>query len=275
MADTTVNSTITEAITKAEEAVDKETADTTAATTTSDQSPTDKVEDKKEDKKEEGETEAEQAQKLWAALKNPETSGKVLEFLAQQAGYTKPPETKAEVKEQKNEILDILKEELGEEFSFLSDKLSKGIERILESKLKESTQDIRKELEQEQVSKLTKEAETASSELADKYFDKKELPKDVQKDMEALMTRYHPSPGQSVKEYLNELFEIVAQRNNIKLSSKEDRKKTDKNRNDVASQLGRNTSGKGTPDKDGEGAPKKYGSLSEAIKAAEEQVEKV
>lgn len=266
------NSTISQAINAAETEVEKLETDSSST------KQKEKVEEKKEpEEKEKKPTDSEKAQQLWDALKDPERSGKVIEFLAKEAGILKEPETKKEVVEQKDEILELLKAELGDEFDVMSEytkRLSKGIEKVLNKKLEESTREVKQSLEKTEVDKLTKEADAASKELADKYFDKDELPSNIQKDMEQLMTRYHPSPGQSVKDYLNELFQVVTSRNNIKLTSKEDRKKTEKNHSDVSSRLnsGKGASGRGSPDNTE--ANSKIMSLSDAIKAAEETVEK-
>src|SRR5882757_3555489 len=83
--------------------------------------------EKKEEVKSEPDPEellALQGKDLMRALQDPVKGRAVAQYLADAFGVNKTPETKAEVKEIKNDILEDLKEGLGEEFSIIEDRLA-------------------------------------------------------------------------------------------------------------------------------------------------------
>jgi len=77
------------------------------------------------------EEQAEEAKRLYQALRSPQASA-VIAALAQQAGIlNKPIETKAEERIAKKEIKEIIREHLGESYKFLADQLGPAIEAVL------------------------------------------------------------------------------------------------------------------------------------------------
>lgn len=254
--------TIASAVAAADASVDGEVKNGETPPTTE----TPKPDEKKAEKTPEDE-DAVKGKQLLEALKNPDTALQVAEFLAKQAGFSLAKITndkKAEAA--KDDILDTLKEELGPEFDYLSEKLGKAIGKILSSKVTEHTQDIRQKLEEKEVKELRDQGSAAQAKLAQDYFDKDELPEDVVADMSKLMERIAPSGNQSIDEYLKDIFFSVMGRRGNKLTTKDQRAKINKNRDSLDLRGAR----RAVPD--GEDKPTKYNSISEAVAAAEEAV---
>src|SRR5665213_606518 len=80
------------------------------------------------------------AKDLFLALNDPNSAKIVVEALAKQAGLI---ETKAEEKVVVKTITELLKENLGEDLSFLGDKLAPAIEATVKQLVAEQTKDIR------------------------------------------------------------------------------------------------------------------------------------
>lgn len=220
------------------------------------------------------ETELAQAQQLYLALKDPEQAPAVIEYIAKQAGYSKI-ETVKQAEEAKDAVLEALQESLGPDFEFLTPKLSKAINKILETKLSEHTQDIRENIAQERESKIRGETTTAYTTLSQKYFGKDEMPQNVMAEMSKLMETYKPATGMTVSDYLKDMLHTAASRldfdlRNVK-KNQQNETRVAKNRTDavgrLASERGAITESHvvGTPQN-------KKLSINEAIKRAEEEV---
>jgi len=98
-----------------------------------------------------------QALALLDALENPQTAGNVVKSLMNQLGI-EPPETKKEEKAAERTIKAVLKEKMGDDFSFISDKLGDALEEIL----RESTDKVRSEM-------LGREAQRTQEQLITQY----------------------------------------------------------------------------------------------------------
>lgn len=254
-------------------------ADKTKDSKIDDKTDKDKKDDKEAkkdpaDKKADEDEDAVQGKQLLQALRNPETAPAIIDFLIKQTGHKVDAPIKTETKKEeiKDDILSIISSELGDEFAFLSPKLAKALDKILTNKLSESTREIKATLEEKELENLNKQATEVRKELADKYFDKPDIPADIEKEMQDAMKRIEPTPGQTVKSYLEDLFYTVMGRRGTLLTTKDQRVKADKNKqSDVLNKL---TSNRATvPSKDTDGKSTKM-TLSEAIAAAEESVSK-
>lgn len=259
----TVNSAVTEAI-KTEEAKTE-----TPKTETKPAEEKKEPEKKEEKPAEDGLSEAEktQAEQLFKALKNPETQGSVIEFLAKQAGYQKI-ETKQEAKEVKDEVLETLKESLGEQFDFLADKLAPAINKIVDKKLTENTKDIREKLNEGEEDKLRSAADIKQRELAKEYFDSDAIPDDILEDMEKMMDKISPTKDMTVQQYVETVFYAVAGKRKLTPTTKTSKERTEKNKNDAASHL----ASSGAKQADAIPVGSKKMNLNEAVKAAMEAV---
>jgi hypothetical protein len=264
--ETTPPTTIASSIEAAEVELNKETKETKEEV----KEPVVK-EDVKEEKVEVDEMSAEdqiQAKQLFQALKDPEKAAIVIKFLAEQNGYNKI-ETKQEVKEAKDEVVESLKKSLGPDFDFLADKLAPAIKEILDAKLKESNQDIRATFEQAEETRLKGQADTAMSKIAQEFFQADAIPDDILSDMNKMMDRINPTKDMSVPEYIEEVFYSVVGRKGLTKNTKTKEDTIKKNRDDVPSRL----TSRGTKEPETPESSKKM-SLNEAIDAAAELLNK-
>jgi Fe2+ transport system protein B len=197
---------------------------------------------KVEETNDEDKTIAEQGRQLMLALKDPEKAPIVIKFLAEQAGYTKSeviPQSKAEVKEMKNEILEDLREGLGEEFSIIADRLAPAIEKILNKQLEKSQADIREKFQEQETEKTRNQASAVITNLTTDFFGADaELPDEVSKEMSKFMDRVSPSPGSSIKEYVEDSFHFAIGKLGLqKPLDKKVAEKVQRNRIDASSRL--------------------------------------
>lgn len=184
------------------------------------------------------------AKELFKALRDPEKAPGIIEYLAKQSGFEKKVaavETKKEAIEVKDDILETLKTELGDEFDFLSPRLGKALDKILAVKIAEHTKDIKETLEKGAREKTASEVSLAYGDLARAHFGKDEIPGEVQTVMSELMGKYPPSSNMTPKEYLTDMLNGAASRLGIDLKNAKataanaDRIK--KNRTDAPSRL--------------------------------------
>jgi DNA-directed RNA polymerase beta subunit len=249
-----------------------------------------KVEDKKEETKKEDkpvektkdELEAEQvytqkAIQLMKALDNPETAPTVVDYLARQLGYIKPPETKTEVKEVKNAIHEALRESLSDkdtalDMSFLADKLAPAIEKILKTQLAESQKDIRESFERQEADKLKSQSASAIEKVSTDFFGAGEsLPPAVEKEMSSFMDKVAPSADMTVKEYIELAFHSAVGKLGLTKVDPKQKQRTSTNRTDAASRL---ASERSPAEENLKTDTSKPMSRKDAIKAAIEAVEK-
>ncbi len=206
-----------------------------------DETPVEKPEKKEEVAKpsEEDEELTKQGRELLLALKDPKRAGAVIQFLAEQAGYTKaPPETKAEVKEAKDEILDILKGELGDEFTFFSTKLGPALDKILDKKLTDIRAEVRQQAEAQQADKLRVESEKVTTKIGESFFGKGEvIPDNVIDEMSKFMEKVPPTKDTTLQEYVETAFYASVGKLGITKDSVKKQQKTERNRNDAPSRL--------------------------------------
>jgi len=148
------------------------------------------------------EEEAQEAKKLYKALKDPKTAKEVLALLAKQTGLDEV-DSKKDIKESKKGILDILKNALGEEYSFLSDRLGKGIEEILNQEKAERDN----ERQQEVAKRIQGETVVAWNSLVkETNGDAKKLESKMQEIAKEIL----PGPNTTPKQYLRRLYTIAS-----------------------------------------------------------------
>ena len=202
-----------------------------------------KAEVKKEEPASEDAVLAEQGKQLILALRDPEKAGVVIKFLAEQAGYTKADlkaaaGDKKETAEITDDILDILKSEMGEEFDVLSDRIAKALKKILPGQIEKSQADIRRELQEREAEKLKGQSAAAIEKLTKDFFgDEEELPDAVSSEMSKYMDRIQPSPTMTVKELMDDAFHFAVGKLGLVKTDKGKSARTDKNRTDAASRL--------------------------------------
>lgn len=248
-----------------------------------------KVEDKSDDKTEDGEEkkeddksfglseqEQEQARQLFAALKDPDKAPAVIEYIASQNGYARKiaeAETKKEITEVKKDLTSLLTEALdsdGAGLGALAKLIAPVIDKFVDEKLKENTDDIRKTLAKEEEGKLTTAAAVKQKALAQDFFKKDEIPDEVLNDMNKMMDRVSPSKDMSVEEYIETIFYAVAGKRGLTKGTVINQQKIEKNRNDAPSRL---ASGSSHSPVQGENGTKKM-SLQQSIEAAMEAAAK-
>lgn len=203
------------------------------------------------------------AKNLFLLLKNPASSKQVVEILAKQAGLV-GDETKQEQKEVAKTLTDLLKEELGEEYAFMADKLAPAIEKAVKVKVDEHTKEIRERFEADSTAKVEAEVNTGLENLAKDHDDAEDFYEDIYK----LMDTHPPDAKATAREYFEDLYWIAKGRKSSESVKAKIQDKVAKNRADASSRLA--SGGKGTTVK-GETMPSKM-SLDESIRAAMESI---
>lgn len=224
------------------------------------------------------EIEISQARELFKALKDPAKAPGIIEYIAKQAGFEKRIEgikTEKQVEVVKDDILEALKTNLGDEFDFLTPRLSKALDKILTQKLEEHTKDIRESLQKGERDKTAIEVSSAYNELAKHHFGVEEIPVEVQTEMSSLMSKYKPASNMTVKEYLTDMLNGAAARLGIDLKNvkvqQANNDRIKKNRTDAVSRL---ASDRGVTETKVVGTPSnKTLDLAESIKRAQEEVD--
>lgn len=186
---------------------------------------------------------AQQGKDLLLALKDPERAPLVIKFLAEQAGYTKS-EIKAaagdkrETAEIADDILDIIKSEMGDEFDVISERLARALKKILPAQIEKSQADIRAEMQEREKSQLQAQSVTAINKLTTEFFGEgEELPDNVSTAMNQYMDRNPPNGSISIKDYLDDAFHSAIGKLGLTKADKTKETKIAKNRSDVASRL--------------------------------------
>jgi hypothetical protein len=232
-----------------------------------------KVETKTKEQEDEEKSIAEQGKELMKALRDPAKAPIVIKFLAESAGYKKDeviPTTKAEVKALRDDILDDLKEGLGEEFNIVAERLAPALEKILNKQLEKSQQDIRaKMLEQEQ-EKLQNQSATVLTTLSQDFFGEPDIPDNVQKAMSSFMDRVSPSPGSSIRDYIEDAFHYSIGKLGLQKTDSKTKARTERARTDASSHL----ASERAPSESTLKASPKPMTRQEAIEAAIKAVEK-
>lgn len=205
-----------------------------------------------------------EAKKLYKALKDPTQTVNVVTALAGQLGLLgkNAPETKQEVKEAKKDVKTILKEALGKEYEFLSDRIGTALDTIFEQERSEAEQRINTLSN----SQIERDSLAAMQELARET--KGESTK-VEAQMVELSKKLLPGHGMTIKEYLKILYTQVTAGKQVGIVKKQVDDKIRRNANDVSSRL---RSGGGNREDKIFDPNKKY-SLKESVAIAAKQLE--
>lgn len=219
----------------------------------------------------EEELEALQGRELVKALKDPQKAGKIIDFLATQNGYTKG-KTEKQLDKAQESVLDDLKEALGEEFSFLADKLAPAIEKSLARKIEQSQADIRQQLLAQEQERLTSQSAGIFEKLGNAYFGPdKPIPDDISSEMSKLMDRRQPHPDESLKEYIEDIFySVIGRRGLVKFDATKEKRITN-NRNDAHSRLASDRTPVGEPVRESSQTMTREEAIRAALEAASKE----
>ena len=265
-----IKETRASAISAAVNAVDKtETEDTKVEPSTKETATTDTS-------KEDDKVLAEQGRQLMLALSDPAKAPIVIKFLAEQAGYTKA-EIKAAASDKEataeitDDVLSIIKGEMGEEFDIISERLAKALNKILPSQIAKATADIKGTFQQQEQEKLQNQSAAAITRLATDFFGESDLPDTVSAEMNKFMDRVTPAADSSIKDFVEDAFNYAVGKLGLIKTDKKTTAKIERNRNDAASRL---SSARVASEKSVQRDNSKPMTREEAIKAAIEAVDK-
>lgn len=184
--------------------------------------------------------EAKEAANLYKLLKDKSQQKNVIRILAQQAGLLgeNAPETKREVAAAKKDLKSIIKDKLGPEFGFLTDKLGDMMEAVLEQE-RQSTVEVLNSVQQQRVENETTQALNRLSR------ETKGESKQFENKMIELMERIKPSDNLSVYEYLKDLYTLASSNKSATRSANQLADKIRRNAGNAAERLNSRGTGKG------------------------------
>jgi hypothetical protein len=198
--------------------------------------------EEKEEEEDLDEDSLKEAKLLYKALADPKQSHEIIRSLAKKVGLLddKSPPTQKEAREGKKQILDIVKEELGEAYSgILGEKLSRIFEKVL-------TQ----EREDQQAVHAQTQAELVNNQV-EQVYDKldKETKGEAKKfraSMEKLALEVQPAEGVSIEKYMRNLYTLATAGSTTKKVKTNLADKINRNANDIHSRVGsKGSSGQG------------------------------
>lgn len=250
-----------------------------------------KVEKKvaKKDKDNEVETEEEDdevdtqeidnALRLFRALNDPKIGPTILQAMAKEAGVTLEGSTKKEQKQLINTISEVVNEELGPEYKFLSEKLSRILNKIVPQIADEKVQEVKKAQETRDREVKGEKVTSALNEVFEQYQD---VPAKVQKKFYNLLDEIPPNPSTDPKKYFQRILNLATQETETTLvikkgsvSSNEKNERTQerllRNKRDAASRLA--SGGAETETSESSSASKQFKSNKAAIAQAVKDVE--
>jgi len=175
------------------------------------------------------ENQVKEARALYKLLNDPKTRIQTLTALSRASGLDKA-ETKKEVTAAKKDLKEIVKTALGDEYAFLSEKLSTAFEQVLESERASNTE----VLNRLQANQLEAETNTALERLSSET---KGQSKKLENKMIALMDEILPAPGLSTYQYLKNLYRIAASDNSAASATSRMADKIRRNSRDAASRM--------------------------------------
>lgn len=177
------------------------------------------------------------AKDLFKALKNPDQSKGVIEYLAKTAGLLNKAETVAEAEAVEDAMLTKVRKHLGEENEWLTPRIAALLKDAIKDQVEEAVKDIREESVRAREEKATNDALVATQKLADKYPDVDEaMYARMMSEMENL------KPGKlSIDDYFEKLYILAGGSKAAKKAAETPIRKTSP---DPISQLG--SEGKGS-----------------------------
>ncbi|MGH7239770.1 MAG: hypothetical protein ACREHG_06845 [Candidatus Saccharimonadales bacterium] len=187
-----------------------------------------------------------QARQLFSALKDPEQSGSIIDFLASNSGYKRPDEvvTKKDEIAAKKDLAKHLEESLGDDFKWLAPKLGPAIESYINDirdetnqTIEEKTSKLEEAHQETELRKYREEATHAEKDIAQKYYQDGKVPKTVSDMMIKVMDRFQPTPEMSPTDYMNEVYQIAAMKTGGIPNEITKQQKINSNRNNAPSNL--------------------------------------
>lgn len=270
MADEVIDSTLTSAIEKAVETHKQDLSDVQVGQ--------EEVEERKpEIKKEEPQVQdldAEQGRALIQALRDPQKAPIVIDFLAQQAGYTKGNiQTRQDVKDAKDTINEILERNLGDDFKFLAPKLAPAIKESLEAMLSATSEDsdLRQRVEAQELKSIQTETAQTHVELAQEWFGSDDMPVEVVNAMSTAMDEFPPTATISPERYYKRIFALACGELGITKTQKQSDRVNRNLRDSTARNLASQNRGI-APNRERQQAGKKM-SLNDSVQLALDQVD--
>lgn len=267
MANEIIDETLTGAIEKAVETHKQDLSDVVV----------EKEEGKEPEKKKEPEPvqdlDAEQGRVLIQALRDPQKAPIVIDFLAQQAGYTKASiQTKQDVRDAKDTINEILERNLGDDFKFLAPKLAPAIKESLETMLSSSSEDsdLRQRVEAQELKGIQTETAQTHIELAQEWFGSDDMPVEVVNAMSAAMDEFPPTATISPERYYKRIFALACGELGITKSQRQSDRVNRNMRDSSARNLASQNRGI-TPNREKQGSHKM--SLKDSVQLALDQVD--
>lgn len=205
-------------------------------------------------------TEADEARRLYKALRDPKTAGPIVAALAQQFKVDVGQlQTKKDVIEAKTTIKDAVKEALGTKYEFLADQLGSAIEKALE--IERQSNDTRfAELQQ---SNIEREVVTAYDKLS---RDTKGESKRLEARMASLAEEI-PIGKQNVETYIRRLYDVASAETKGRVAARV-ADKIRRNAGDAPSRLRATPAGTDSP------LPTKKMNLNESVAYALEEITK-
>ncbi len=207
--------------------------------------------------------ELKEAKFLYAALKDPKQRGAVIAAMAHEAGVlNKPAETKKEEQVQKKAIKDLVKEALGPDLAFLSDKLGAAIETV-----------VNQQKEEQDAEKAQAQAQQVANEVIRETEWLNKITKGDSKRLESKMSKLAddvlPGPNMTPRKYVTLLYELASGKK-VQQVEKGDPDRVKRNANDSASRLSSKTHSVQVPQGK---IPDKKMSLNESIQYALKEIE--
>jgi len=209
--------------------------------------------------------EDEKARQLYKALSNPATARQVIEVMARNAGIIDTPKKEEKVVKT---ITDVIKDELGTEYSFLSSKLGKIIPQVVERIVEEKTEARINEIKEKQMTRekeeVSKEFHSAFEKLSEEFEDFD----DLQGKMNKLMDVHPVTNKQTAYEYFRDLYYIAKSSRTTKSKVVVDKAKLQKSKENVGARL----SAEGEPKDTSKGSSGNM-TLRQSIQAAIDEIQ--
>jgi len=203
----------------------------------------------KEEKKEE-ETEAEEgdegdleeedlikAKDLYKVLQDPNAAPHVIRAMATAAGIKLGDvETKQDVKVATKSISELIKEEMGDEYKFLGDKLGKVIEKVLTTYVTAETDKVKNEIATDRAEKQRESLGIILDEVFSNYTN---IDDKFQKKVYELVKEIPPKAGSDPKQYFTRMVNLASNELGITLTKDGQDKEVrrERNRNDAQNRL--------------------------------------
>lgn len=182
-----------------------------------------------------------EAKRIYKALNDPKAGPALVAALAQQNGLLNQPlETKKDIAVAKKGIQEIFKEELGDNYSFLAERLGKAVDKALDTVREEQ----REHVAELQVQQLTTEVESSLVRLAkEKNLARNSNDfKKLENQIADLMDEYPMGKSGSVDKYIRDMDKLASSGKIRASVEKGTADKIRRNANNVADRLHRTSS---------------------------------